>query len=114
MSLLSKVDLIDSFGGVCEHQDDKWTWTLSLNLLPLAEYREVPVEGESYNIVWRKDGIQLPAHANKTRLDIDDGWQALGTYTVDVRFGTDEVRKDPEGLLISSAHYTIKDSCPKS
>ena len=105
--LLNRVDLIDDLDVGCDGQ----TRTVNLTLVPLAQYRTDAVESEeSYAVTWYKDGRVLGLHANSTLLELDD-FEALGHYTVDVQFTTEEVRLDTRGLLRSRANFTIDERC---
>jgi hypothetical protein len=66
--LLPTVLLEDEIREGCQqHTGDKWMKTLSLQLVPLAEFREGPIDiDESFTIYWTKDGARLDAFANKT------------------------------------------------
>ncbi|KAF8882039.1 IgA peptidase M64-domain-containing protein [Gymnopilus junonius] len=82
---------------------------LSLNLLPLAEFRKSPIDSqESYTIVWKKDGDILPGFTNQTRIDLQN--DPVGNYTVHVKFVTDEVRLDSP-VMESEGHYKVTASC---
>lgn len=107
-SLLRRVDLIDNVEVGCSELDRR---TVSLNLVPLAEFRtDAVAASESYSIMWYKDGRVLDAFTNTTALDLDDG-EALGHYTVDVQFSTEEVRVDKDNLLFSRSDFDIADRC---
>ena len=110
-ALLRRVALIDDLAPSCgagtqfERQR-----VLDLSLVPLAHLRDTPVDvEEGYAITWVKDGVEVPAFANQTRL-IDDG-NAVGSYAVKVRYWTEEVRVDPEALLESVAAVTVTTRC---
>ncbi|GBE85076.1 hypothetical protein SCP_0702620 [Sparassis crispa] len=111
LSLLKRVDLIDSLNAGCKLEEGRWKRTLGLDLVPLAQFREEAVEvEESYTITWAKNGDILATFANQTRIEVDDA-DALGTYTVDVQFTTPEVRVDKDGLLTSRVVYAVTSSC---
>ncbi|OBZ71631.1 hypothetical protein A0H81_08541 [Grifola frondosa] len=127
-ALLKRVDLIDGVRAGCRWEDDpapatevdvsrgaqkrgKWWKTLDLNLVPLAQFRADPVGvEESYTITWKKDGHTLEAFTNKTRLEVEDEG-ARGTYTIDVKFATEEVRVDPDNLLASGGDFVVTRRC---
>ncbi|KAI1786873.1 IgA peptidase M64-domain-containing protein [Ganoderma leucocontextum] len=104
-ALLRRVALIDGLAPSCSDSSPsalsnvKSTRVLDLALVPLAHLRDTPVD----------DGVEVPAFANRTRL-VDDG-DALGSYVVKVRYWTEEVRVDPEGLLESVAVVTVATRC---
>lgn len=122
LSLFKRVDLIDDIREGCSrtlysegHLTEfgaKWTRTLELHLVPLAQFRDVPVESkERYSIYWKKDGVSLAQYENQTRIALADE-EAMGTYTVDVIFTTEEVRHDGGGLLTAKAEYVVDTKCP--
>lgn len=122
LSLLRRVDLIDSFRvGCVETTSDtpspapdakKWKRTLEVDLVPLAQFREEGIDGdESYTITWLKDREVLEAFTNKTRVEVDDNELAIGSYIVDVQFITPEVRVDKDHLLMSRKEVQITSEC---
>ncbi|KAI0351405.1 hypothetical protein OH77DRAFT_1429702 [Trametes cingulata] len=110
-ALLRRVNLIDDLQPRCETvESGKLMRTLELSLVPLAQFRESPVDvAESYTITWMKDGEILPDFANKTTL-VDDG-DAVGSYVVNVQYATEEVRVDNDGLLSSTAASFVSTVC---
>ncbi|KAF7299436.1 hypothetical protein MIND_00893400 [Mycena indigotica] len=102
LSLLRDVSLID---GIDEsNSSDPHETTLTLRLVPLAQFRADVVVGlaESYTVIWSQDGRTLENLTNKTQVSVP-----AGTYTVDVKYSTSEVRSDPNNLLASQANYTV-------
>jgi len=116
LSLLKRVDLIDEIHEGCQWEtssDFKGTWkkTLDLRLVPLAEFREIPVDvKEKFSIFWTKDGERLDAFTNKTSVIVDNE-DAVGQYVVEVEFTTDEVRIDSARLLTAKAEYVVDKKC---
>ncbi|KAI0671117.1 IgA peptidase M64-domain-containing protein [Trametes maxima] len=110
-ALLRRVDLIDDLQSGCEEDDvGGRARTLDLDLVPLAHLRESPVDvEESYVITWMKDGAEVKEFANKTRL-VDAG-DAVGSYAVNVRYVTEEVRMDKDELLTSTAATFVTTAC---
>ncbi|KAI0345646.1 hypothetical protein BDW22DRAFT_1324402 [Trametopsis cervina] len=107
-SLLKRVDLIDSVGTGCSV---KKTPTANLTLVPLAQFRDVPVAPkESWTVTWYKDGKVLDAFANKTVVEFDDAG-AAGSYAVAVQYFTEEIRVDAENLTSSRREFTIDQTC---
>jgi hypothetical protein len=106
--------LIDEIQETCSHTDSGVSVkTLVLNLVPLAQYRLNAKEDknrESYTILWRRNNKILHEFTNRTRLEVD-GENAVGEYTVDVKFTTDEVRVDKDNLLTAVAHHNITKNC---
>lgn len=45
-------------------------------------------------------------------MDDTDG-EGVGVYSVEVRFRTEEVKKDPDGLLFSGGDFNVVDRCGK-
>lgn len=92
---------------------------LTAHLIPLAQFRSdtdmhnMRRPKETYAITWSKNGKPLEDFANETTVEIDDD-EALGTYTIDVKYTTEEVRLDKDGLLISGGEYTVAKHCSAS
>ncbi|OCH90452.1 hypothetical protein OBBRIDRAFT_793331 [Obba rivulosa] len=122
LSLLRRVDLIDDLRLGCQWELDtespdkpspvgKWKRTLELDLIPLAQFRAGgSATQESYAITWVKDGHILENFTNRTSLEVDDE-DALGHYTISVRFTTTEVRMDRDGLLHSEWRHAVRSTC---
>ncbi|KAI0642979.1 IgA peptidase M64-domain-containing protein [Trametes meyenii] len=110
-ALLRRVDLIDDLRSGCKKDSSGgWVRTLNLDLVPLAHLRERPVDvEESYIITWAKDGRVVEEFTNKTEL-VDTG-DAVGSYVVNVRYVTEEVRLDKDGLLSSTAVTFVATTC---
>ncbi|KAF9453158.1 hypothetical protein P691DRAFT_802037 [Macrolepiota fuliginosa MF-IS2] len=118
LSLLKRVNLIDNFTESCTRAGlpDPWAKSFNLELVPLAQLRqgvEGPINNEAYAIVWEKDGVVLDEFANQTYVTVDDAG-SVGVYTVSVKFSTDEVRVDKEGLLKASLRHEVKTRCRDS
>jgi hypothetical protein len=106
LKLLKRVDLIDGIS-VGVYNTVTNTHAVSLQLVPLAELRDVPVpQEESWAITWYKDDRVLDAYTNKTTLELS-GSESAGIYTVDVRFLTEEIRVDKEGLTMSRRTFSV-------
>ncbi|KAI0754585.1 IgA peptidase M64-domain-containing protein [Daedaleopsis nitida] len=106
-ALLRRVSLIDSLTPGCSAAGER---TLALSLVPLAQFRKEPVDvDEGYEITWVKDGIEVGEFKNQTTL-VDDG-NAVGSYAVKVRYWTEEVRVDRDGLLEEEAAYVVTTRC---
>ncbi|RPD74014.1 hypothetical protein L226DRAFT_535904 [Lentinus tigrinus ALCF2SS1-7] len=106
-ALLRRVTLIDDLAVGCSPAGER---TLDLNLVPLAHLREWPVGvEESYEVTWARDGIEVPEWKNQTSVADEGG--ALGSYAVKVKYWTEEVRVDPDGLLESEAAYVATTRC---
>jgi len=94
---------------------NQWKKMLSLDLIPLAQFRNEPLlsTSESYIITWSKDSKVLSAFTNQTLVELDD-WDSVGVYDIEVKFTTDEVRSDERSLLVSSGTYEVVKTCAES
>lgn len=118
LSLLRHVDLIDGVSQGClwrlasdANRRGHWKRTLDVELVPLAQFRMSAISAvESYAITWTKDGKILEAFTNKTTIEVDDE-VGPGTYTVNVKYSTDEVRSDTEGSLTSGGEFNVTRRC---
>ncbi|KAJ7109074.1 IgA peptidase M64-domain-containing protein [Mycena crocata] len=104
LRLLRNVSLIDGMDALCVTDSST---DLVLRLVPLAQFRARAVAGldESYTVTWSKDGTTISDWTNKTVVDASPG-----SYTVDVKYATSEVRVDPDNLLSARMEYTVS-SC---
>jgi hypothetical protein len=110
LNLLERVDFIDDVKESCIQHGDWSTKVIDLHLLPLAHLRKTPVSpDESYTITWKKDGSLLPGFTNKTRIELNSE-SAIGEYTIEVEFATEEIRLKSE-KLVSGLHYAVKTKC---
>lgn len=110
LHLLKGVSFIDSIEESCEESQTVTFKVLSLNLLPLARLRKVPViPKEAYSITWKKDGDLLSDFTNKTRIQIDAG-NSVGEYTVHVKFFTEEIRLETSRTETYASHI-VRDVC---
>ena len=118
--LLEKVDFIDKISETCVQKhhssssdpalSSSWSKVIDLQLLPLAHLRRTSVSpNESYTIAWKKDGSLLPQFTNKTKIELDTE-DAIGNYTITVKFETEEIRLKSD-TLVSEAYYTVKTKC---
>ena len=120
-SLLRRVDFIDDVLPGCRISPGyptSWKRTLDLKLVPLAQFREAPDLSlakqfkESYSITWSKDGDVLEHFNDQTHIEVDDtDGDGVGVYSIEVKFRTEEVRVDPQGLLISSGDFNVGERC---
>lgn len=104
MSLLSRVDLIEDSTSTCIYDapTGEWTRELSVELVDLTDRGE-------YITSWSKDGLPLPEWTNATRIEVQD--DALGEYSVGIRFVTEEIRADPHGYTTGSSDFTFEHHC---
>ena len=111
LNLLERVDLIDGVKESCVPHSGGWSKVIDLHLLPLAHLRKKPVgRDESYTITWKKGSSLLPQFTNKTRIELDDSENAVGVYTVKVKFATEEIRVKSK-KLVSGVRYAVKTKC---
>lgn len=111
LKLLRRVDLIDDLRTSCVRKGRHWVRRLELDLVPLGQFREEPVDvKESYSIIWTKDGQVLEDFTNKSVLEVP-GAITAGVYAAHVEYLTEEVRIDKEGLLKSKREYEVTTTC---
>jgi len=120
LSLLRRVDFIDDVVEDCEWRADlegpsssgTWVKVINLHLLPLAQFRSASQEyspSESYTITWTRAGRVIQEFTNQTRLEIDNE-HAVGSYTIKVKFASDEIRAESP-LLVSDLKYNVIRKC---
>ncbi|KAF7292550.1 hypothetical protein MKEN_01471300 [Mycena kentingensis (nom. inval.)] len=111
LSLLRNITLIDGLDEIHAVDGDTTAVQLTLRLVPLAQFRAVPIAGldESYTITWldASTGKVLGDLANQTEVVLPAG---TDTVRVHVRYTTNEVRVDPDNLLTAQANYTVRSS----
>ncbi|EJF60979.1 IgA peptidase M64-domain-containing protein [Dichomitus squalens] len=109
-ALLRRVSLVDSLTPSCSQSTLEPERVLDLSLVPLAHLRDAPVGvEEGYAITWVRDGVEVPAFANQTRL-VDDA-NTVGSYVARVKYWTEEVKVDPEGLLETIVGVVVTTRC---
>ncbi|EPQ54790.1 hypothetical protein GLOTRDRAFT_139285 [Gloeophyllum trabeum ATCC 11539] len=111
-SLLRRVHLVDDVYTGCaqDASTGKWTRTIELYLVPLAQFRRDPVTPqESYAVTWSKGGQILEEFTNRTSIVVDD--EVGVTYDISVEFSTEEVRTDRDGYLKASGELTLSSKC---
>lgn len=107
-ALLEPLSLIDNITQTA--QSDGFT-EVSLELLPLAQFRENPRDTEAYAITWYgANNSTLDEFANKTTALIG---QEVAEGSVFVEFLTDQVRVDEQGVLTARESFEVKKSPPK-
>ena len=112
INLLRKISLIDYFNETCQEGSDSQikTKVLEVGLIPLAQLRKRLVDSsESYTIIWKRANEVLEGFTNKTRVELD-GNQAVGNYTVEVAFSTQEVKLRSE-YLTANRTYIVEANC---
>lgn len=104
-SLLRPLTLIDDVTQT--PQCDGFT-NVTLELLPLAEFREIArPTAESYTIHWYDaDGETiLEEWTNQTSALVS---KEAGSFEVEVRFWTEQVRVDNDGVLVHRGRYDVE------
>jgi hypothetical protein len=110
INLLKDLAFVDSIKESCKQGHTSALKVLELDLLPLANFRKIPIAPkETYSITWEKDGRLLSQFTNTTRAEIEDD-KSLGNYTIRVKFSTEEVRlKTPS--VQKDAHHKVTTLC---
>ncbi|TRM62161.1 IgA peptidase M64-domain-containing protein [Schizophyllum amplum] len=100
LTLLAQVDLID---GVDETCGPEGVHAIDLRLVALGQLREKDIGvKERYTVTWSKDDAVMESLTDAMAIAVRNG----ETWTVDVAFSTEEVRKDEEGRLLSTRTVT--------
>jgi hypothetical protein len=113
-ALARRVDFVDTVRTFCTGASRR---AIELELVPLAHLRKhngagAKANAEKYEVRWHKDGKAVPEWDDATRVEVtDSGGMAAETYRVEVRFSTEEVRKDDEGYLTSAHTFTVSEQC---
>jgi hypothetical protein len=107
LQFFQTVSAIDSLTVTC----DTNTATVILNVIQLAQFREVPIAGEEYDLTWYKNGAPDPSKNNLFQW-IELRTVAAGDWTARLKFITPQVRHDPNLLLEFEAVTTIPASGP--
>lgn len=105
LSLLSPLSLIDNVTQVA--QSDGST-NVTLDLLPLAQFRTVPnPHEEGYTILWygADESVVLEQWTNSTSALIGSNTTEFG---VEVKFWTEQVRVDSDGVLIQKERLAVE------
>ncbi|KAI1276428.1 IgA peptidase M64-domain-containing protein [Xylaria sp. FL0933] len=80
---------------------------VSLDLLPLAQFREIPIpHAEAYTILWygADENVVLEQWTNQTSAVLEPGVTEFG---VEVRFSSEQIRVDEDGVLVQSERYVV-------
>lgn len=111
LHLLRKLSLIDDIHETCEQFQGSLVKVLSVDLLPLANLRKIPVSDldESYTIIWKKHDQLLPQFTNKTRIVLPDE-HSLGDYAIHVKYSTEEVRL-ASPVMETNQSYKVSTIC---
>jgi hypothetical protein len=104
LALLKPLSLIDN---VTQTAQPDGSTRASLDLLPLAEYRKIPIpHREAYTILWygADDGVVLEKWTNRTSALFSPNVTEFG---VEVRFWSEQIRVDKDGVLIQKERYSV-------
>lgn len=94
ISLMTPLALVDK---VTKTAGQQGTTNVTLDLLPLAQFRDKPRSTESYSIRWLgANGSVLNEWTNKTSALIS---RSVGKVDVDIQFSTTQVRVDSAKVL---------------
>ncbi|KAI0014013.1 IgA peptidase M64-domain-containing protein [Xylariaceae sp. FL0662B] len=99
LSLLSPLTLIDN---VTQAAQSDGSTSVTLDLLPLAEFRQVPnAHEEAYTILWygADENVVLEEWTNSTSALIGPD---VAEFGVKVEFWTEQVRVDSDGVLVQN------------
>lgn len=123
LNLLSRVDLIDGLDVQVTKTSPRFAGHFllaSLALVPFGELRFPPVEGEEYEILWKRNGEVIRGATNSTVLSVSvtGNWDGevpgvtseggKEAYSVEVILHTPEVRKDIKGRLRATRSFHLK------
>ncbi|KAI1170224.1 IgA peptidase M64-domain-containing protein [Nemania sp. FL0916] len=104
LALLGKLALIDN---ITQTAQPDGSTNASLTLLPLGEFREVPISPkEGYSILWYGDdeNVVLDEWTNKTSALLAPGTTEFG---VEVKFWSDSIRVDKKNATLQKERYTV-------
>lgn len=103
-SLLRPLSLIDNVTQTA--QLDGYT-KVELDLLPLAQFRDVPRETEAYTVLWYNadNNSVLNEWTNKTTAIIS---QELAEVEVEIKFSSKQIRVDTNGVLVHKEKFEVK------
>ncbi|KAI0165235.1 IgA peptidase M64-domain-containing protein [Hypoxylon sp. FL1284] len=106
ISLLSAVSLVDNVTQTAA--PDGASTKVTLELLPLAQFRTSPYpRAEAYEILWyagADDEAVLVEWTNSTTALVPAD---AGEFAVEVRFSTEQVRVDEDGVLVQRTTYAV-------
>jgi len=85
--------------------------TVDLQVIPLGQFREIPIPGEQYTLTWLHNGVYDGTKDN-VFVWTDSRSNAAGEWTAQLKFITQQVRQDPNLLLEFEAVTTIPISGP--
>lgn len=107
LSLLTPLSLIDNITQTSAGGTDGGSTNASLALLPLAEFRTIPVpRAEAYTIFWygEDEDVVLDEWTNRTSAVFGPGVREFG---VEVRFWSEQIRVDRDGVLVQKERVKV-------
>ncbi|KAH9906054.1 IgA peptidase M64-domain-containing protein [Xylariomycetidae sp. FL2044] len=107
LSLLGPLSLVDNVTQVITPDGST---NVTLELLPLAQFRQVPnAHAEAYTIFWygADEDVVLDEFTNSTSALLDSTATEFG---VEVRFWTEQVRVDEDGVLVLKERFNVEAS----
>jgi hypothetical protein len=106
--VLARVDLVDTAGAACVRGER----VLSVRLVPLGQFREGEGKGagERYRIRWTRDGVERPEWEDEVEVRVR-GEEGVGHWRADVRFESDQIRKDEEGVTRAGVQWVVDGEC---
>jgi hypothetical protein len=106
--VLARVDLVDTAGAACVRGER----VLSVRLVPLGQFREGEGKGagERYRIRWTRDGVERPEWEDEVEVRAR-GKEGVGHWRADVRFESDQIRKDEEGVTRGGVQWVVDSEC---
>jgi len=100
---LTRISLVDGVE-IGSTTNPDFTRTVTLNTLQLGQLRApgTEIEGESLEIRWLFQGTEQPQFQDQFQINASSG-----SWSVEVRFITPEVRHDPDSLLVDSETFNV-------
>eukprot|EP00736_Rhodelphis_marinus_P002814 Rmarinus@m.20450 len=89
-----------------EVENDGTMTHFHLSLVPLADLRDTPREGEKYHVEWTHNGRPVVMLQDKYDFVLPS-LEAAGSWSVTARFETPEVRQDPNNLLEATEIFMV-------
>ncbi|KAH8166081.1 hypothetical protein CIB48_g2179 [Xylaria polymorpha] len=104
LALLKPLSLIDN---VTQTAQPDGSTKVSLDLLPLAEFRQIPnPHKEAYTILWygADENVILEQWSNSTSALLTPDVTEFG---VEIRFSSEQIRVDKNGLLVEKQRFVV-------
>jgi hypothetical protein len=113
LRFLKKVALIDDIQTSCpsaKNEPRSGTTMVKATLVPLAHLRPVEsrVSGEAFDIRWFKNGVEQKEFAQMTEFYVVSSTISTSdSWSLRVKFTTPEIRKDKDGVTVSTKTFKI-------